>query len=366
MVVWTGNLAGLSALSVLRVSHLLNAIADGNNPAWWYLAIPLLLLAACYVALIRWEGRLAEFRGWARRQRVVRAAGRFPGIGTLRPPMAAAAFGSSRRLMQFLHVGLLLVPLVGMTAPALFGQAVLGPQRPRYFIAYGAERTADAQVLAYRRVTMEVAAASPSQRVVLRKDVEGIVSTVNGGGGAWFAAATAAMGIGEEEDAYLQHAGDAASGAEPSPPPLATDSATTVASQVEAEEGVAEEAESYASKAGASAAAAIATMLSIAPGGGAVQLLQEYLGGLTEESPVADALAGLAGRLGGDGAAAPDAEQALNPGPAEQAAASGEISQPGDNGSNGSGSGSSTGDGGGTDDGGDDGGGGDGGGADGD
>lgn len=84
-------------------------------------------------------------------------------------------------------------------------------------------------------------------------------------------------------------------------------------------------------------------------------MLQEYLGGLTEESPVADALAG---RLGGEDADAPDAEVALNAGPAEQAAASGEISQSGDNGSNGSGGGSSTGNGGGTDDGGDDGGGG--------
>jgi hypothetical protein len=369
VVVWIGNLVGLPALSVLRVSHLLNAIAAGSDPAWWYLAIPLLLLAAGYVALIRWGSRLAEFGAWAQRRRAVRSARKLPGIGMLRPRLAITAFDSSRRLMQFLHVGLLLVPLVGMTAPALFGQAVLGPLRPRYFIAYNAERNADAQVLAYRQLTREVAAASPSQRAALRKSVAGITSTVNGGGagGAWFTAATPAAGLGEEEGAYLEHAGEAATGAEPAPPPLATDSATTVAAQVEAEEGDADEAESYADKAGASAAAAIATLLSIPPGGGAVQILQEYLGGLTEESPVADALAGLAGRLGGDAAEDPDAEQALSPGPAEQAAASGEISQSGDNGSGGSGGGSSTGDTGGSDDGGDDGGAGDsGGGGDGD
>jgi len=362
VVVWVGNLAGLSALTVLRVSHLLNAIADGNDPAWWYAAVPLLLLAACYLALIRWEGRLAELGAWAQRRRAVLAARRLPGISALRPQQAITAFDSSGRLMRFLHVGLVLVPLVGMTAPALLGQTVLGPLRPRYFIAYNAERAADAQVLAYRQLEREVAAASPSQRAALRKDVADITGSVNGvgGGGAWFPAANPAAGIGAEEDAYLAYSGDATSAAGPAPPPLATDSATTVGAQVEAEEGDAEAAESYADKAGASAAAAIATLLSIPPGGGAVQILQEYLGGLTEESPVADALAGLAGRLGGgDGTEDPDVEQAFNAGPAEQAAASGEISPPASNGSAGSGDGTSTGNGGGSDDGGDDGGGGD-------
>jgi uncharacterized membrane protein YgcG len=363
VVVWVGNLVGLPALTVLRVSRLLNAIAAGNDPPWWYLAVPLLLLAACYVALIRWRSRLADLGAWVQRRRAVRSARKLPGISALRPQQALTAFDSSRRLMQFLHVGLLLVPLVGITAPALLGQAVLGPLRPRYFIAYDAEGKANAQALAYQQLTREVAAASPSQRAAMRKSVEGITSTVSGGSGgaadAWFTAATPAVSIGEEEGAYLEYTGESAADPEPAPPPLATTSATTIAAQVEAEEGDADEAESYADKAGASAAAAIATLLSIPPGGGAVQILQEYLGGLTEESPVADALAGLAGRLGGDAAGDPDPEEALNPGPAEQAAASGEISPSDDSGSTGSGGGSSTGNGGGSDDGGDDGGGGD-------
>ena len=362
VVVWAGNLVGLPALTVLRVSRLLNAIADGNDPAWWYLAVPLLLLTACYVALIRWESRLADLGAWARRRRVVRSAGKMPGISALRPRQALTAFESSSRLMRFLHVGLLLVPLVGITAPALLGQSVLGPLRPRYFIAYDAERHANAQTLAYQQLTREVAAASPSQRAALQKSAEGIIaSTVNGGSGGaadyWFTSSSPALNLGEEEGAYLQYSGEGATEPEPAPPPLATGSATTVAAQVEAEEGDADADESYADKAGASAAAAIATLLSIPPGGGAVQILQEYLGGLTEESPVADALAGLAGRLGGTGTGDPDVEQAFSPGPAEQAAASGEISPSDDNGSTGSGGGSSTGNGGGTDDGGDDGGG---------
>jgi len=362
VVVWVGNLVGLPALTVLRVSRLLNAIAAGNDPAWWYMAVPLLLLAALYVALIRWESRLADFGAWARRRPMVRSARTLPGVSALRPQQALTAFESSSRLMRFLHVGLLLVPLVGITAPALLGQAVLGPLRPRYFIAYNAERDANAQVLAYQQLTREVAAASPSQRAVLRKGVEGITSTVSGGSGGaadyWSTTGTPAMNLGEEEGAYMEYTGQGVTAAEPAPPPLATGSATAVGAQVEAEEDDADADESNADKAGASAAAAIATLLSIPPGGGAVQILTEYLGGLTEESPVADALAGLAGRLGGTGAGDPDIEQALSPGPAEQAAATGEISPPDDNGSSGSGGGSSTGNDGGSDDGGDDGGGG--------
>ena len=118
VVVWIGNLAGLPALTVLRLSHQLNAVAAGNDQAWWYLAIPLLLLAACYLALIRWGSRLAEFGARAQRRQLIRSARELPGIGALRPRMAVTAFDSSRRLTQFLHVGLLLVPLVGMTAPA--------------------------------------------------------------------------------------------------------------------------------------------------------------------------------------------------------------------------------------------------------
>jgi hypothetical protein len=38
LVVWTANLAGLRVLTVVWVCHLLNAVAAGNNPDWWYLA----------------------------------------------------------------------------------------------------------------------------------------------------------------------------------------------------------------------------------------------------------------------------------------------------------------------------------------
>ena len=131
---------------------------------------------------------------------------------------------------------------------------------------------------------------------------------------------------------------------------------TAAATESETEDVAAEEAESYAERAGASAAAAIGQLLSLSPGGDASQVLQEYLAGLIEEGPVADALASLAGRLGGSGA--DDPGQVLNPDDAENAAATSEISSPvgsgsGDNGTyTGGDNGSDSGDGGG-DDGGD-------------
>jgi uncharacterized membrane protein YgcG len=345
LVVWTANIAGLRVLTVARACHLLHAVSAGNNPDWWYLAIPLLLLAAAYTARARWSGRLTAIGARARRGRAVRWAGELPGTGMLRPRLAVLAFSSSRRMMTFLHVGLLLVPLVCLTGPALAERSLLGPLRARYVIAYHADEKARAEVLAYRQLRREVAAASPGQRAAMKASIGNIASTADAGGlgaGQATPAQLASAGsLGQEEGAYLEYSGQAPARGEPSPPSLATGSLATAATQAEAEEAAAEEAEGYAEKAGASAAAAIGEMLSIPSGGMAVQILQEYLAGLTEESPVADALARLAGRLGAGDTDDPGAEQALDPGQAEKAATAGEISTAGGSGSQGSGNDSS-------------------------
>jgi uncharacterized membrane protein YgcG len=288
----------------------------------------------------------------------------------LRPRMAVAALWFSRRMMTFFHVGLLLVPLVGMTAPVVLGQAMLGQLRSRYGIAYHADLAARAEIVAYQQLTRQVAAASPRQRAAMRGNVENITKTAGGGGpGTGGAPATSAqhatsaqvasaVNLGEEEGEYLEYAGQVPLGRQPSPPPLNARSVAAAGAEVEAEVADAEEAEGPAEKAGASAAAAIGELLSIPNEGPVFQILQEYLSGLIEESPVADAFAGLARRIGReDTADDPTAEQALDPDEAEEAAASGEISPPGGRGSNGSG------DEGPDDGGGDDGGGGDGGGS---
>ena len=367
VVVCAANLAGLRALTVVRASRVLDEIAAGSNPDWWYLVIPLLLLTASYVALARWEGRIES---WIQRRRVMRWRREHPGLKLPRPELAITAFSFSRRVMTFLHVGLLLVPLVGITAPEVLGQALLGQLRPRYVTEYHADLAARAEIVAYGQLTREVAAASPRQRAAMRDNVTSITKTVGGGGPAAGGAhatpaqLTSAVSLGEEEGEYLQYAGQASAVGESSPPPLNTRSVAVAGTEVEAEIAAAAEDEDHAEKAGESAAATLGALLSIPRQSPVFQILQEYLSGLVEESPVANAFARLVrGRSDEDNAADPTAEEALDPGAAEAAEAAGKISAPGGRGSKGSGDdGSDGGDGGEGGDGGGDGGGGDGGG----
>jgi uncharacterized membrane protein YgcG len=339
-VVWVGNLAGLHALTVIRASHVLDMIAAGTNPAWWYVAPPFLLLAAGYVALDRWEDRLARTAARVKRSPVARWIRNLPGTRMLRPGRAVAALGLSRRLMSFLHVSLLLVPLVGMTAPGLLGHAVLAPLRARYAIAYRANAGARAEAAAYQELAREVAAASPGQRKAIRGNVEKMIGTSDPGspGAAAMPLTTiraSAHYLGEKEGEYLEYTDQVGTSHQPSPPPLPTGSVTAGATEADAEETDADEAETNASRAGAAAAAGIGAMIQILGGNVDVQAVQEYLSGLVEEGPVADALGRFAGRLGNTGEDIGDPEEILNPSDAENAAAAGEISPPG------SGSGSS-------------------------
>jgi hypothetical protein len=343
LLVWAANLAGAGILTVARACHLLGVVAAGNSPHWWYLVIPLLLLAAARTARARWKGRLARAGARVRRMPAAGWARELPGFRMLRPRLAVLAFSFSRRMMTFGHVGLLLVPLVGITTPALLERTLHGPLRARYVIAYEADRRAQAEILADRHLMQEVAAAPPGRLAAMRAGVEHITSTAGAGSPqAGAAQATpaqlaAAGKLGQAESAYLQNSGQAPAASEASPPALPARSLVTATAELAEEETAADEAEGDAEQAGAAAAAAIGAMLSIPHGGAAVQILQEYLGSLIEESPVADALARLAGRPGGADTGALSAGQALDPGQAEAAVTPGENSPSGGSGSPGSG-----------------------------
>jgi uncharacterized membrane protein YgcG len=313
IVVWGANLAGLPALKVARTRHLLSAVAAGNSPSWWYSAIPLLLIAGAYLALARWNDRLAATGARAGRSRVIRWLQDLPGIGQFRLRSGVAAFNFSRRMMTFLHVGLLLASLVGLTAPGLLMRTLHGELQAPYAIAYHADLEARTEILAYRQLTREVAAASPGQRAEMRADVEEIAS---GPVDAW--------DLGQEQGAYLARSGQAPAGEDPESAPQQAASMTvaTEAAEVQAEEEDSIEDADHADQAGSTAAAAIGTILSIPNGNPATQVLQEYLGGLIEESPVADALARLVGRAAGGGMDDLSAEQAISPEEAEEEAAS--------------------------------------------
>lgn len=97
-------------------------------------------------------------------------------------------------------------------------------------------------------------------------------------------------------------------------------------------------------QAGAATAAAFGSLLSIPQTSPAIQILTEYVSGLLEDGPVADAFAKAAALAGGrpgtdeeeerpgtdEEEQAPSAEQALNPSPAEEQNAEQSVTSPGE------------------------------------
>jgi hypothetical protein len=345
LVVWVANLTGLLVPVVARVCGLLSAVSAGSNQAWWYQAVPLLLAAVMFAVLGRWKDLAARAGGWALRSKEVRWAREMPGIGLLRPRLALQALSLSRRTMTSLHVGLLLASLVGVTAPVLAKPALLSSLRARYVITYRADLSARAETAAYQQLAREVSAASPSQRAAMRASVEDLSNTADvgspglGGGPATPSQLASAHHLGVLEGEYLEYEGLVPPGSEPSPP--VEGSVTAEGADVAEEEAACEAAVGYEEEAGASAAAAIGTLLSVPSGNAAIQVLQEYLGGLAEDSAVADVFARLAKRFTGSGTDGLNVEQVLDPANAEEAAAEGEIGAPaaggtsGDDGSSG-------------------------------
>lgn len=90
LLVRDANLAGAGILTVARACHLLDVVAAGNSPHWWYLVIPLLLLAAMHAARARWNGRLARLDA-----RIRRRAGNRLGPGAAGIPHARAGAGGA-------------------------------------------------------------------------------------------------------------------------------------------------------------------------------------------------------------------------------------------------------------------------------
>ena len=342
LVVWVANLTGLLVPVVARACGLLSAVSAGSNPAWWYQAAPLLLAAVVFTALGRWEDLPARAGEWALRSRVMRWVWGMPGIGRLRPRLALQALSLSRRTMTALHVGLVLACLVGVTAPVLAKPALLRSLRARYVIDYRANLSALAETAAYQQLAREVSAASPSRRAAIRASVGELSTAADAGSpGAGGAPATpsqlaSAHHLGVLEGEYLEYEGLVSPGSEPSRP--AEGSVFAEGADVAEEEEAGEAAVGYEEEAGASAAAAFGTLLSVPSGSVTIQLLQEYLGGLAEDSAVADAFARLTKRFTGSGTEGLDVEQDLDPADAEEAAASGEIGVPAGGGTSGEGS----------------------------
>jgi hypothetical protein len=150
----------------------------------------------------------------------------------------------------------------------------------------------------------------------MRADVENIVSSAASAGisgtstGQLASEATSqqlayALELGQDQGRYLARLGRApADDGEPSPQ-ASTESVAAAAAEVQAEDADSDEDTGHAEEVGSAAAEAFGSLLSFPSGNAAIQILQEYVSGVLEDGPAADALADFAGRVGGDDTADP-------------------------------------------------------------
>jgi hypothetical protein len=311
LVVWLANLLGLTRPEVAAVRGALERAGDLADVPWWLWTGVYAALAVAAVAFAAWPVRLLRAIGLSARWRVV--------------PVVDVG----RRVLTGVHIGLLVIVLVAVAAPAAVFPVLRDQIAARYTVAYQRQLEAAGERAAYAEISARFTAAQ-ANRAVLADIVAKVHTIDHPGQGADQATATEAdiaRRVGELQAATLPAAGTtsvataerSAAGAAGLTAPIqgAPDLAARVAS-LEEQDKKEDTARKQAEQAGDLAAATVAGLLSIPDIGSneVVQIVREYLGGLIEESPLKDVFAAWTERLAG-ALRPPDAAALVVPQPLE-------------------------------------------------
>ena len=261
------------------------------------------------VAFAVWPARLRRAIGMSARLHVV------------------PAVDVARRVLTGVHIGLLVIVLVAVAAPAAVFPELRDQIAARYTVAYQRQLEAAGEQAAYAEISGRFTTAQ-ANRAVLADIVEKIHSIDHPGRGDGHATATeadVARRVGELQAATLfatdpksvDAAERSAAGAAGVTAPIrdAPDLRTRV-EKLDEQDKKEDAAHKRAEQAGDLAAATVAGLLSVPDIGSneVVQIVREYLGGLIEESPLKDVFAAWTERLAG-AARPPDAETLVVPQP---------------------------------------------------
>jgi hypothetical protein len=231
-----------------------------------------------------------------------------------------------RRALTGVHIGLLVIVLVAVAAPAAVFPVLRDQITARYTTAYQRQLEAAGEKAAYAEISERFTMAK-ANRAVLAGIVEKIHGIDHPGQGDDHATATEAdiaRRVGQLQAATLAagttsvaatERGAAGAAGLTAPIQDATDLRTRVTKLDEQDERETA-AHKQAEQAGDLAAATVAILLSIPDIGNheVVQIVREYLGGLIEESPLKDVFAAWTERLAGR-VRPPDAETLVVPQP---------------------------------------------------
>jgi hypothetical protein len=309
-VVWLADLLGLTRPEVAAIRGALERAGDLAELPWWLWTGLYAALAVAAVAFAAWPAQLSRAIGLSARWHVV------------------PAVNAARRVLTGVHIGLLVIVLVAVAAPAAAFPVLREQIAARYAVAYQRQLEAAGEQAAYAEISARFAAAQPN-RAVLADIVEKVHDIDHPGPGADQATATeadVARRIGELQAATLPADTKSVAAAERSAtvaagltvPIQGAPDLRARAASLDEQDKKEDAAQKRAEQAGDLAAATVAGLLSVPDIGSneAVQIVREYLSGLIEESPLKDVFAAWTERLAG-ALRPPDAGALVVPEPVE-------------------------------------------------
>ena len=162
LLVWAANLLGLPRAEVAALRATLHRAGSIADLPWWLWAALYALLAGASLAAVLWPERLARAIRWSGRLHV------------------APSVRNVRRLLSGAHIGLLVIVLVGLTAPAAVRPGLRGKLENRYAVALQRDLPARAERAAYAEIRRQFQAAPrPSAPQVPTAPLAAIVSKID-------------------------------------------------------------------------------------------------------------------------------------------------------------------------------------------
>lgn len=297
-LVWGANLLDLSEteIAVLRSAlERVGSIADLPWPLWVGLYV---VLAGTSLAFALWPQKLAAITRWSQRLHVV------PSID------------ASRRMLTGVHISLLVIVLIAVSAPASLEATLRGPLKAKYTVALQRELESHGKQAAYDEIHRQFTAGtstSPSVQplVAIVSKIHSVSSPPPGTSDATGTERDLARRLGQIQATTLQLAATRSVLSAPQavtdlaqfdPPIRAAGDLSDRLDQLDTQQKRADTAIRLVNQAAELATTVVATMIQI-PNLGEneiVQVIREYLSGLVENSPLEKVFAAWAERLTGD------------------------------------------------------------------
>ncbi len=311
-LVWLANLLDLPASEVSALRGGLATVGGLADLPWWLWLTLYLALAGLSLAFAAWPAPLAAARRWTRRLRLVESA------------------NVTKRVLTGVHIGLLLVVLIGASVPTALAAPLSAKVKAKYEVALRRELTAEADRTGYERIRQAFASLSvaPTARplAVIVVKVHNVSVPAPGVRNATATEQSLARRLGAIQAAALRLP------AVPAKPTTAPADAQLAGFATPVQDGAElghrlDEADAVDERATAEhktaeriaelAATAITSLLSIPNVGEdeAVQIVKEYLTGLVESGPVRSMFLAVAKRLVNAVTPPPTPERAVVPDP---------------------------------------------------